>query len=126
MMRKTQQLRKEGGGMAEFYGRGYVVLHTGLGLYVGRTPSLSYWSKLNAAGYDAVATFPSEALARFHVELWEGGWPEDEALSELMLLPVTIDRPGGWASITALRAAGLDEHLGELAHPGWKKPGGHC
>jgi hypothetical protein len=112
--------------MAEFYGKGFVVLHSGLGLYVGRTPGLSYWSKLNAAGHEAVATFASEALARFHVELWEGGWPEDEGAGELLLLPVNIDRPGGWASISALRAAGLDDHLGELAHSGWKQPAGHC
>jgi len=112
--------------MPEIYGTGFVVVHAALGLYVGRTPSLSYWSKLDAGGRDAVATFASEALARWHVELWEGGWPEDEGQAELMLHPVTIDRPGGWASIAALRAAGLEEHLGELAHPGWKHAAGHC
>lgn len=106
--------------------RGYVVVHLALGLYVGRTPALSYWSKLNAAGRDAVATFPSEALARFHVELWEGGWPDDAQLAGIALHPVDVDRPGGWASIAALRAAGLEDHLGELAHPGWSHDAGHC
>ncbi|WBV45534.1 hypothetical protein [Pseudoroseomonas cervicalis] len=112
--------------MSAHFGRGFVVLHAALGLYVGRTPSLSFWSKLNAAGHDAVATFASEALARFHVELWEGGWPEDAAAAGLHVLPVRVDRPGGWASIQALRSAGLEEHLGEMAHPGWAGTGGHC
>lgn len=108
------------------FGWGFVVVHEVLGLYVGRTLHLSYWSKLNAAGRDAVATFPSEALARWHVEIWEGGWPEDERHAGLALHAVAIDRPGGWASVAALRAAGLDAHLGELAHPAWKIPAGHC
>ncbi|MFZ6765343.1 MULTISPECIES: hypothetical protein [Acetobacterales] len=112
--------------MAAHYGRGFVLLHTALGLFVGRTPSQSYWSKLNAAGRDAAATFPSEALARLHVEIWEGGWPEDERLNELELHPVRIDRPGGWASVAALREAGLERHLGELAHRAWARQGGHC
>ena len=25
-----------------------------------------------------------------------------------------------------LRAAGLEDHLGELAHPAWIRPGGQC
>ncbi|MCQ4159926.1 hypothetical protein NON00_08285 [Roseomonas sp. GC11] len=112
--------------MSAHFGQGFVVVHTALGLYVGRTPSLSYWSKLNAAGRDAVATFPSEALARWHVEVWEGGWPEDERTAGLALYPVKIDRPGGWASIQSLREAGLEEHLGELAHPGWNGRAGKC
>lgn len=110
--------------MSQLYETGFVVVHAALGLYVGRTPNLSYWSKLNAGGRDAVATFRSEVLARWHVEVWEGGWPEDDR--ELLLHPVTVDRPGGWASIAALRAAGLEEHLGELAHPGWTRGAGHC
>jgi hypothetical protein len=106
--------------------KGYVVVHQALGLYVGRTSALGCWSKLNAGGRDAVATFPSEALARFHVELWEGGWPEDAAEAGIALHLVQVDRPGGWASIAALRAAGLEDHLGELAHPGWARPAGTC
>lgn len=106
--------------------KGYVVVHQGLGLYVGRTPALACWSKLNAAGRDAVATFPSEAQARFHVELWEGGWPDDAAQAGIALHAVDVDRPGGWASIAALRAAGLEDHLGELAHPAWGSSPGHC
>jgi len=112
--------------MSAGHRRGFVVVHAALGLYVGRTPGSSYWSKLDSGGRDAVATFASEALARWHVELWEGGWPEDERGCDLELHPVTVDRPGGWASIAALRAAGLEDHLGELAHPGWRAPAGRC
>lgn len=112
--------------MAMELGRGFVLVHEALGLYVGRTVSNSFWSKLNAAGRDSVATFPSEALARWHVEVWEGGWPEDAQQAGLSISPVSIDRPGGWASVAALRAAGLDDHLGELAHAGWGRKAGNC
>ncbi|MBO1076044.1 hypothetical protein [Roseomonas marmotae] len=105
---------------------GFVLIHRDLGLYVGRTFAQSFWSKLNGAGRQAVATFPSEAQARWHIDLWEGGWPEDQAACGLSLHPVGVDLPDGWASITALRAAGLGEHLGELAHPGWRAATGHC
>jgi hypothetical protein len=105
---------------------GFVVVHHALGVYVGRTPSLSCWSKLNAAGRAAVATFPSEAKARWHVDLWEGGWPDEQSASGLSLHPVSVDLPDGWASIGSLRAAGLEEHLGELAHAGWRNTPGQC
>ncbi|MBO1080524.1 hypothetical protein [Roseomonas haemaphysalidis] len=105
---------------------GWVLLHQGLGLYVGRSPALSYWSKLNGAGRVAVATFPTEAKARWHVDLWEGGWPEDHDRAGLSLHPVVVDLPDGWASLTAIRAAGLGEHLGELAHQGWRAAPGQC
>lgn len=105
---------------------GFVLVHQALGLYVGRLPTQSCWSKLNGAGRRAVATFPTEAQARWHVDLWEGGWPEDEVAFGLSLHPVRVDLPDGWASLEALRAAGLDEHLGELAHAGWRGTAGHC
>jgi hypothetical protein len=106
--------------------KGFVLLHQGLGLYVGRLPSRSCWSKLNGGGRRAVATFATEALARWHVDLWEGGWPEDEAAFGLSLHPVQVDLPDGWASLEALRAAGLEDHLGELAHAAWRGSAGHC
>lgn len=105
---------------------GYVLVHRALGIYVGRSPASAYWSKLNAAGRNRVATFPSEAMARWHIEVWEGGWPDDSPLAELSLHQVRVDRPGGWASIEALRHAGLQDHLGELAHPAWAAANGHC
>lgn len=106
--------------------RGFVLIHRELGVYVGRAPNMSCWSKLNAAGHVAVATFPSEAKARWHVDIWEGGWIEDQTASGLSLHSVEVDLPDGWASITALRAAGLEEHLGELAHAGWCNRPGQC
>ncbi|EHL99810.1 hypothetical protein HMPREF9946_02956 [Acetobacteraceae bacterium AT-5844] len=106
--------------------RGFVLIHRELGVYVGRAPNMSCWSKLNAAGQVAVATFPSEAKARWHVDIWEGGWIEDQTASGLSLHSVEVDLPDGWASITALRAAGLEEHLGELAHAGWCNRPGQC
>jgi hypothetical protein len=105
---------------------GFVLVHQALGLYVGRLPTQSCWSKLNGAGRRAVATFATEAQARWHVDLWEGGWPEDEVAFGLSLHPVQVDLPDGWASLEALRAAGLDEHLGELAHTGWRSTAGRC
>ena len=105
---------------------GYVLLHRGLGLYVGRSPGQAYWSKLNGSGRVAVATFPTEAKARWHVDLWEGGWPDDHERAGLSLHPVVVDLPDGWASLASLTAAGLAEHLGELAHPGWHGHGGRC
>jgi hypothetical protein len=116
----------ETGGPMPSFNKGFVLLHQGLGLYVGRMPARSCWSKLNGAGRRAVATFPSEAQARFHVDLWEGGWPEDEVAFGLSLHPVQVDLPDGWASLDALRAAGLEDHLGELAHPGWRALPGLC
>jgi hypothetical protein len=108
------------------HARGFVVIHRDLGVYVGRAPNLSCWSKLNAAGRVAVATFPTEAKARWHVDLWEGGWPDDQVVVGLSLHLVEVDLPDGWASIAALRAAGLEEHLGELAHAGCPSRHGRC
>jgi hypothetical protein len=114
------------GGLRPVSGTGFVLLHQGLGLYVGRTMAQSFWSKLNGAGRRAVATFPTEAQARWHMDLWEGGWPDDGEAIGLTLHPVTVDLPDGWASLDALRAAGLGEHLGELAHSGWRNAAGAC
>jgi hypothetical protein len=111
--------------MNQSHNQGFVLIHPILGLYVGRGLNKSYWSKLDAAGRDSVATFADPAQARWHVELWEGGWPEDEA-KNLRVQAVQIDRDGGWASVAALRDAGLEDHLGELAHPGWMLQGGRC
>ena len=106
--------------------RGFVLVHRRLGIYVGRTPAMPCWSKLNAAGRHAVATFATAAAVRRHFDLWEGGWPEDGEAADLVLHEVMVDLPDGWASLAALRAAGLQDDLGELAHPAWREPQGHC
>jgi hypothetical protein len=106
--------------------RGFVLIHPERGVYVGRTHDLTFWSKLDGAGRDAVATFENEATARVHIEVWEGGWIGDGFETEFRCHPVTVDVKGGWASIAALRAAGLADYLGELAHAGWRNAPGRC
>ena len=106
--------------------RGFVLVHPQRGVYVGRTQDFTFWSKLDAAGRDAVATFESEATARIHVAVWDSAQHTQGMEDEFFCYPVTVDVPGGWASVAALRAAGLDEHLGELFHPGWGNPAGNC
>lgn len=106
--------------------RGFVLVHPQRGVYVGRTQDVVFWSKLDAAGRDAVATFESEATALVHVAAWDCVQHGQSPENEFCCYPVTVDVPGGWASVAALRAAGLDEHLGELFHPGWGNPAGNC
>jgi hypothetical protein len=105
---------------------GYVLLHPDRGVYVGRCLERTYWSKLNAAGRDVVATFESRASAIVHLDTWEGAWLQPGELAEFTCHRVLVDVPGGWASVQALRVAGLEEHIGELAHPGWAQAPGHC
>ncbi|MDO9713033.1 hypothetical protein [Paracraurococcus lichenis] len=105
---------------------GYVLLHPDRGIYVGRSAEQTYWSKIGAAGRNVVATFRSRAEAVVHLDAWLGLRLDPEELSEFTCHYVLIDVPGGWASCWALRVAGLEEHIGELAHPCWDNPMGQC
>lgn len=106
--------------------RGWVLVHPEWGIYVGHSQDRTYWSRLNAAGRDAVATFASRASAIVHLDAWEGGSLGPAALAEFGCHPVLVDIPGGWASVEALRVAGLEPELGELAHAGWGNRAGRC
>jgi hypothetical protein len=106
--------------------RGYVLTHPHRGVYVGCSAGRTYWSRLDAAGRDVVATFASRASAIVHLDSWEGGYLDPSALAEFDCHPVLVDLPGGWASVAALRVAGLEALIGELAHPAWANPPGRC
>ena len=86
-----------------------VIIHRQLGIFVGHSMGLGFWSQLGDAGgqYTAV-TFDSEADARGFVSEWSPPTdPNDHAY-----LPVEAE--GEWASIPELHRAGLGQMTVQL------------
>ncbi len=89
----------------------YVLTHPEHGIYIGSCMGLGFWSKLDAAGQDAVCTFVSEAEAAEYIQSWDGGHNP----ADYQLKPVTPSLDN-YATVADLRAAGLEALLGEMAN----------
>ena len=88
----------------------YVITHSDHGIYVGSALGLGFWSNMSAAGQNTVPTFDTETDAREHVE----SWSDDNIPDDYGYAPVEVDDDTTFATISQLRAAGLEEMLGEL------------
>ena len=103
--------------------RPVVIVHPRDGIYVGHALGFAFWSNLDAVGQPAVPSFPSEAEARAHVASWAGDYNPDDYHYPV----VEPDYEDNYCTPAALRKAGLEEHLGELAHAAeWNQPAGHA
>lgn len=79
-----------------------VIVHPEFGIYLGSCMGLGFWSKLDSAGQDAAVTFPSQQDAEQFMGTWDEGAPQG-----CQFISVIPDQ-GGYASVTACVAAGLD------------------
>jgi hypothetical protein len=83
----------------------------------------AFWSKLDSVGQTAAAAFPDKTEAmRFAAEIVE---PDHWHLLEFK--DVVVDVDGTHASIAALKAAGLGDHLGDMEADAlrYAEPAGH-
>lgn len=101
-----------------------VIVHPERGIFIGEFLGMGFWTKWEVAEQSCVVTFEDEADARDYVSGWTG---DHEAIAAFTYHPVAPDMPRNGASAAALRAAGLEDHLGLLAHPAWaEKVMGHA
>lgn len=99
-----------------------VVVHPEFGIYVGSCLGMGFWTKLDCAGQDGVVSFEDEADARDFIS----GWEQNGDPSVYTYHEVVPDGDAVYCTAQALVDAGLEDHLGEMAHPGWANQPGHC
>ena len=90
-----------------------VITHPEQGIFVGSFLGLGLWSMWDAGEQPAVATFESEQQARDFVRSWDNG--NDDSVYGY---PVVEAADEYSATIDELKAAGLEELLGDLAMVG--------
>lgn len=82
----------------------FVITHPEMGIYLGNCMGLGFWTKLDPAGQEAAAVFPTREEAESFMATWDDGKP-----AGVTLHPVIPDRGNGtFASIDACVAAGLE------------------
>jgi hypothetical protein len=101
-----------------------VIVHSGLGVFVGANQQYAAWSRINAIGSDSVSAFESKNAAETFLKRATG----DRDLGDYRFVEVKRDTKEGGCSVAALRAAGIDEDtLGELPYAQhWQKEGSRC
>lgn len=88
--------------------KGVVITHSEMGIFVGAA-IMAFWSKLDAAGQDRVATFESKEQALEFM----GEWGHDQHTDGYAFVEVETEAYS-YATIDELKAAGLEEELGDL------------
>ena len=88
---------------------GVVIVCAAKGIYLGRSLWVYLWSDLDPAGRQTAATFESVALARSFIS----GFRTERNPDAYRYVPVDPDC-GQYASLAALRSAGLGEYLGVM------------
>lgn len=86
-----------------------VITHPDYGIFVGHAIGLGFWSRLDAAGQDTACVFESEQQAREFIRTWKtNSNPDDYEYQEVACAD------GFHATVEELRAAGLQDQLGDL------------
>lgn len=83
----------------------FVLYSPTLGIYIGESLGLGFWSELDPVGQGAAVTFPDEDAARAHA----AGWLHEVA--DVEPRPVLVEAGCGYATVDECMAAGL---------PGWE------
>lgn len=78
-----------------------VITNPEMGIYLGCCMGMGFWSKLDPVGQPSAVTFPSAEEARKIASTWEST-PADLAFVNV------VPDDGGYASVAACVAAGLD------------------
>lgn len=86
-----------------------VITHPEMGIYIGNAMGLGFWSKWDGVGQTQAAVFPSEVEAKAHVASWD----ERNVVEDYEYATVETEDPD-YATVEELRAAGLEDLLGEL------------
>lgn len=90
--------------------RRYIITHPKMGVYLGNSSGLGFWSKLDILNLTAAVTFPSVASAIIHVASWiDGNNPRDYNYKS-----VYPDLPGHYVSLTKLIKDGFIAEVGDL------------
>lgn len=86
-----------------------VIVHPEMGIYLGNSMGLAYWSLMDTAGQYRAAAIASERQAREHIAAWE---PPQDADSFRYVLVETTDE--NFATYQELFAAGLDREAAPM------------
>lgn len=86
-----------------------VITHHEMGIYLGNSLGLGFWSRLDAVGQDAAVLFGSEDDARTHVRSWESH-NDPDAYRYVQ----AGDDLNGYASVASLERAGLAHMIGGM------------
>lgn len=81
----------------------YLLVSDEAGIYLGSYLGLGFWSKLDPVGQDAACTFDSPSDVAQFMATWD-----NQPNGNVRTVEVTPDIKGGYASIAACVAAGLD------------------
>lgn len=86
----------------------FVITHPEMGIYVGNSMGLGFWTKLDSVGQPEVVTFNHVDDAKQHIASWDSGNdPAEYGFAE-------VEAAGHYATIPALLAAGLEDLMGDM------------
>lgn len=87
----------------------YVIACEELGIYLGYSFGITYWSKVTPGGQPAAVTFPTIGAAAEHVKSWTTN--NNPKAYRFVQCSETTD---GFVDIAGLKAAGLGKLLGDM------------
>lgn len=85
-----------------------VIVHEEMGIYLGHSLGLGFWSKLDAVGQEAACTFENEKDAAVRIRSWVAN--NDPSEYRFVEVPGATNH----ATVDQLKEAGLDDYLGEM------------